>query len=123
MLEAARMKYIDWSQAVYEDADYFNTTVNLMGDWMFSCTVDKVANEHAKENEVFLYQMTHKPTVSYYSFRGVNPGWLGAAHAEDLPFVFGAPFVPGNPSTNLTDAEKALSVKFMKLWTNFAKSG
>ncbi|XP_022098355.1 cholinesterase 1-like [Acanthaster planci] len=123
VLDAVRMKYIDWSQAEYVDADYFRTMVNLVGDWLFSCTVDKLAHEHAKENEVFLYQLAHRPTVSYYSFQGVNPGWLGAAHAEDLPFVFGAAFVPESPSSNLTDEEKTFTVKVMKLWTNFAKSG
>ncbi|XP_038048140.1 cholinesterase 1-like [Patiria miniata] len=123
VFDAAEMKYIDWSQAEYEAADYFHSMVEFSGDWLFTCNVDKLARLHSTKDKVYRYLMPHVPTVSYYKFQGVQPGWVGAGHAEELPFVFGAAFVPGNPSVNLTNDEKVLSVNFMKLWTNFAKSG
>ena len=51
--------------------------------------------------------------------------WLGAGHAEDLLFVFGTPFIEElrGIRNELTDEEKALSVKFMQFWTNFANTG
>ena len=52
--------------------------------------------------------------------------WLGAGHAEDLPLVFGWPFIDIMriyAGFDLTPEEKDLSVKVMRFWTNFAKSG
>jgi len=69
--------------------------------------------------------MTHAPSVSVYSYGGRGPGWLGATHGEELMFVFGYPFIPEVAAVRneLKDEEKALSVKFMEFWTNFAKTG
>ena len=70
---------------------------------------------------MFLYQITQVPTVSFYADDdGNGPGWLGASHGEDITFVFGTAFSRG---LQLTDEEKELSVKVMKYWTNFAKTG
>ena len=62
---------------------------------------------------------------SYFQF-GVNgngPGWLGVVHTEDIQFVFGWPFIPEWMADRqpLNDEEIELSVKMMKMWTNFAK--
>ena len=67
--------------------------------------------------------MTHKPTVSIFSVPRINPGWLGSGHAEEISFVFGFPFMRVNQRMELSDPEKALSVKFMRFWTEFAKTG
>ena len=120
------MQYIDWSQADNETADYFHALVELNGDSLFVCPTDRVARIHAQEGgTVFLYQMTQVPTVSVYNTNGTQPGWLGATHAEDIPFVFGIAFDPElfYLSPFVPDPEKALSVKFMEYWTNFAKTG
>ena len=65
---------------------------------------------------------------SYFQYGDVIPNtpWVGAGHAEELTFVFGIPFIDelyNIKGHNMTDAENALSVKFMEFWTNFAKSG
>ncbi|XP_038048139.1 cholinesterase 1-like [Patiria miniata] len=125
VLNATKMRYIDWSQAEYEDADYYPSLMQLAGDLFFTCTVDTTARHHSSKNKVYRYLMTHVPTVSYYNYAGVVPGprWIGAGHAEELAFVFGGAFAQGSLWAYLTDDEKVLSVNFMKLWTNFAKSG
>ncbi|XP_071788164.1 cholinesterase-like [Asterias amurensis] len=126
LADTFRMQYIDWSQADNETADYFNALVELNGDSAFVCPTDRVARIHAQEGgTVFLYQMTQVPTVSIYNVGGVQPGWLGATHTEDIPFVFGRVFDPElfYLSPFVPDPEKALSVKFMEYWTNFAKTG
>lgn len=54
------------------------------------------------------------------------PEWVGVNHADELPYVFGAPFARPNITpltTGFTAMEKGLSRFMIKLWTNFAKFG
>lgn len=45
---------------------------------------------------------------------------MGAAHADDIEFVFGAPL---GSTKNYTEGEKHLSSSMMNYFTSFAKSG
>ena len=124
--DAIKSRYIDWSQADYEDADYFRSIVDVGTDFQFACPTDQLARFHAQGgDDVFMYQMTHVPSVSFFSVGEFGPGWVGAGHAEDIMYVFGLPFIPEVAAARheLQDSEKALSVKFMEFWTNFAKTG
>ena len=126
LVAAVKMQYVDWSKADYPDADYFRSYVDYITASSFACPADQAARIHAQGgDDVFLYQMTHVPSVSHWSFGGIGPGWMGAGHSEDVPFVFGFPFIPELSAIrgDLRDDEKALSVKFMEFWTNFAKTG
>ena len=100
---------------------------NFYTDFLFASSTDLVARYHAQGgNAVYMYQMTHVTSVSYRDVAvGVGPGWMGAGHAEDVLYVFGVPFIPEAAirRSELQDAEKALSVKFMEFWTNFANTG
>lgn len=62
---------------------------------------------------------------SIFEINGTGPGWLGAGHAEEIPFVFGYPFLPELDGYHgpMTDEEKELSVKLIKYWTHFAWTG
>ena len=122
------MQYIDWSVAEYNNTDYFRAFVDCMTDFNYACGHDQAARAHFHAgDDVYLYQMTHVPSVSFFSWStgGAGPGWLGASHAEDIMFVFGVPFTPWIRTilSNLPDEEMELSVKFMEFWTNFAKTG
>ncbi len=70
-----------------------------------------------------MYQMTRDPSASLLSIGPLGPKWTGAAHSEELQFVFGSPFMETNLHGKLNDDDKALTVEFMKYWTNFAKTG
>ncbi|XP_038046539.1 cholinesterase 1-like [Patiria miniata] len=123
--DAIGMQYIDWSQADFSDHDYYRSYVEFATDFYFASGTDMVARFHFHGNDsVFLYQMTHVPSVSLYVLYG-GPGWLGCGHAEDIPFVFGLPFVPNEAPffAAFTVEEKELSVEFMEFWTTFAKTG
>ncbi|XP_022105612.1 cholinesterase 1-like [Acanthaster planci] len=124
---AIRMKYTDWSRADYDDYDYFRSYVEYATDYNFACGTDQVARFHFQGGDnVFLYQMTHVPSVSIFSFFfGDSIQWLGSGHGEDIPFVFGSSLSPelGPLFTALTDEERMLSVEFMRFWTTFAKTG
>ena len=119
------MRYVDWSRGDDVNADYFQAYVNYVTDALYACGTNCMARLHAEAGaDVFLYQMTRVPSVSYTSFGDYGPGWLGASHAEDIPFVFGFPFNPEVAAirNEVAAEDKALSVKFMEFWTNFAKN-
>ncbi|XP_054751133.1 cholinesterase 1-like [Lytechinus pictus] len=127
--DAVFQEYIDWTMADDPTADYFRSMVDFSGDFDFACSSDMVMRKHAQAGgTVYKYYMTHDPTDSIYKYGDIIPDipWIGAGHGEDLTFVFGYPFIEELKDImghTLTDEEKALSVKMMKFWTNFAKSG
>lgn len=57
------------------------------------------------------------------------PEWIGVIHGQDVPFVFGAPFVNipepyiNMLATKYSNTDKGMSLYIMKLWTDFAKYG
>ena len=63
--------------------------------------------------------------ISTYDYYSYGTPWFGAAHGEEIQFVFGFPFIETLQSfpSKLTEAEHVLSVQVMKFWTNFAKYG
>lgn len=127
LISAVAQQYVDWSQAGNDSYDYFQTVSLINGDEIFSCPAMLVARSHAKMSSepVYLYFMTHVPTSSVATFSGVGPTWLGAGHGEDLRFVFGYSFIPGLSEFRgpMTAEEDELSVKVIRFWTNFAKTG
>ena len=82
----------------------------------------------ALDMNVYAYIMTHVPSHSMW---GKNFTWLGAAHADDMPYVFGAPFLRDTNDEDdysitgrFADHEEVeISLQIIKYWSNFAKSG
>ena len=52
-----------------------------------------------------------------------NPwgSWMGVKHGDEMDFTFGHPM--SNTDHNYTEAERDLSRKMMKYFTDFAKTG
>ncbi|XP_071490022.1 cholinesterase-like [Diadema antillarum] len=129
VIDAVTQEYVDWTVADDPAADYFRPNIDASCDMDFACPTDFVVRQHADVGDtVFKYYMTHAPSKSYFQYGTEVPStpWLGAGHAEDVPFVFGMPFIDELyhiRGHNMTEEENALSVKFMGFWTNFAKSG
>ncbi|XP_038046537.1 cholinesterase 1-like [Patiria miniata] len=123
--DAIRMQYIDWSKADFSDHDYYHSYVAFATDFYFASGADRVARFHFHGNDsVFMYEMTHVPSVSIYNLQG-GPGWLGCGHGEDISFVFGLPFISNMAPlyAAFKDEERGLAVEFMEFWTTFAKTG
>ncbi|KAJ8036045.1 Carboxylesterase 4A [Holothuria leucospilota] len=120
-------QYVNLSYSDQEVHDYFETIVQIYGDAGFNCPSILTARAHANMTSlpVYMYYMTHAPKSSYFIINRTGPGWLGAGHGEDLPFVFGYPFIPELKGSRgqMTEEEAKLSVNFMHFWTNFAKTG
>lgn len=77
---------------------------------------------HAKQSRsTFFYTFAHQTDNGDYSPR------LGCIHGQDLAYLFGAPLVSGSPlswfSQNYSKTEVTLSENYIRLLTNFAKSG
>lgn len=72
-------------------------------------------------------QAQHAPSVHAYCFTWESPGFgglLGACHAIELPFVFGALSLPGGEQFVGTGPEaERLSERTMDAWLAFARSG
>ncbi|XP_072038917.1 acetylcholinesterase-like isoform X2 [Amphiura filiformis] len=123
--DSVYQQYLDWTIQDQDNVDFFRPFVDINTDEKFAAPTDMVARAHAKAgDQVYLYQMTHTPTVSIYSLpNATNPSWLGSGHSEDVPFVFGHPFMRVKKNMELSGPEKELSVKIMRFWTEFAKTG
>ncbi|PIK55601.1 putative acetylcholinesterase isoform X2 [Apostichopus japonicus] len=84
------------------------------------CTSEHTSREYTTNgNTVYRYFFTHLPKTSYWPSA---PRWIGVAHAEDLPFVFGYGFSPFR-EWEFTSDEEQLSLDIMRYFTNFAKTG
>ncbi|XP_038079005.1 acetylcholinesterase-like [Patiria miniata] len=107
-------------------ADYLQNFVRITTDQSWIAPADWMAKAHLKAGStVYMYHMTHHPTVSVMDVFSLGPGWMGAAHAEDLPYVFGNAWAQElfYKTKIPEDREKQLAVDVMTYWTNFAKTG
>ncbi|KAL3848149.1 hypothetical protein ACJMK2_019026 [Sinanodonta woodiana] len=118
--EAIIHEYTDWSDP-YDPKKIRSSVVDLITDYDILVPAVKTLNSHIAfntESNTFLYQFSEKPF--YYQ----EYPWLpGAAHAVELPYVFGFPQSMKIPIGNVPDKDMRLSKLIMSLWTNFAKSG
>lgn len=56
----------------------------------------------------------------YRSEKSMMPKWFGATHTQEIPFVFGIPYLE---PTNYTDSDRAFSAYSMKTLVSFARNG
>ena len=119
---AVEHHYVDWSVADNATADQLDSYIRLGTDQTFACPTEYFARGlEAAGATVYRYEMTHDPSWSVY---GGIPTWLGAAHMEDLQYVFAWGLSPSLSNfANQTAGEKSMSVEFMRYWSNFVKSG
>ncbi|XP_052219028.1 neuroligin-2-like [Dreissena polymorpha] len=93
--------------------------MDMLSDGQFKAPLLKMAQEHSKRNDTYLYSFAYSTQSEDYSH------WSGGVHGDELPYIFGAPLVGGLspfPST-YTTPEIELSKFMMRMWTNFAKTG
>lgn len=87
----------------------------ITGDKSFKCPVVNFAGLLTRTgNRVFTYSFEHRVSTNPW------PAWSGVAHGYEIELIFGLPL---SPSSVYTEEEKSLSLRMMKLWTNFAKTG
>ena len=104
-----------------DSLNYMKGYKRFLDDYMFKEGITQFAMEWSKKNKnTYLYHFAYLPKHL------TRPSW-GVAHALDLQFVFGLPFLPGSmPAfliSNYTAEDREISLKVMKMWTDFAKNG
>ena len=87
----------------------------LFLDFFFICPQSYFAQKFAdRGSNVYYYYFTQKSSNSPWG------SWVGVPHASEIEYVFGKPL---NEALNYTQAERQLSRKMMKYFTDFAKTG
>ncbi|XP_033126573.1 uncharacterized protein LOC117124450 [Anneissia japonica] len=119
--KTASILYLSDEQISHPESDHRHSASQMMGDLVFVCPAEKTAQQLAAAGKnVFLYQMTHVPSRSFWNMTG-----LGAAHGDDLIYVLGMhynedlTFMYGQ----LPDEEIRLTKAMITYWSNFAKTG
>ena len=111
------------------DADLIDPLCQFSGDRILLCPTFSTAQDFVSAGlTVYTYLLTHSPA---YSLWGRNYTWLGATHAEDIPYVFGSPFLQHDDDGDedwfmygrFADDELVVAHQIMTYWTNFAKTG
>ncbi|KAF7482542.1 Hypothetical predicted protein [Marmota monax] len=93
-----------------------NHVMDLAGDATFVYTTLQAARYYRDASfPVYLYEFEHHAPSGII----VKPRNDGADHGDEIRFIFGSPFSKGS----FTDGEKALSLRMMKYWANFARTG
>lgn len=93
----------------------FNATRTNVGEFFVICPALFAATEFVNVNiSVYFYYFVHRPRNTPWR------NWVGAAHYEEVQFVFGLPLIQSN---FYTKDEIKLSKKIMKSWTTFASTG
>ena len=64
--------------------------VDLLGDNIFVAPSHKVADVQSQVAPVYMYEFAHRAKSSLE----VRAEWMGVVHGENIPFDFGAPFLP-----------------------------
>ncbi|XP_053305784.1 fatty acyl-CoA hydrolase precursor, medium chain-like [Spea bombifrons] len=96
--------------------------LDLNGDLLFVVPGLRTANYHRDAGScVYYYEFRHRPS----SFKDIKPPYVKAEHGDELPFVFGGPFLNDSSffTMTATDEEKSLSRRMMTYWVNFARKG
>ena len=120
-LESELISFYYQSFVKPDSLNYMKGYKRFLDDYMFKEGITKFAMEWSKTNKnTYLYHFAYRP-------KHLTRPSLGVAHAIELEFVFGLPFLPGSmPAfliSNYTSEDREISLKVMKMWTDFAKNG
>ncbi|XP_070552105.1 acetylcholinesterase-like [Ptychodera flava] len=114
--DAVKLMYVDWAKEDSDDANYAEALSQMIGDQMFVCPTDLSARAYSEAgSNVYRYFMTHIPASTFWPMP-----WSGAAHGEDIQFVFGYHFIN---FTVMPQEEIDMTLQIMKYWTYFARTG
>ncbi|XP_071476203.1 acetylcholinesterase-like [Diadema antillarum] len=127
VLDAITFVYSTADELSDPNRDYFDMVAEQFGDSFFACPAFDIAEYlSARGNAVYIYVMSHVPSISFW---GRDVTWVGATHAEDIPFVMGSALTVSCDDdslrvgeTKFTSEEARISLQIMKYWSNFAKT-
>jgi carboxylesterase type B len=96
--------------------DYFYYYVNIVSDYEYKCPAHIFSEDVSKNNKnIFTYFYDYKSSTGFQKWPAV---FNGAAHSDELEFVFGTPLFS---KSDYGSDEKAFSEQIIQYWTNFVK--
>nr|XP_039258561.1 uncharacterized protein LOC120335133 isoform X1 [Styela clava] len=125
MTEVVMYNYLDQTNYPTTGHEWQLIYLNVTRDIDFLVPGLNMSNVAADkfESNVYQYYFTQLPSDALIETGAAYPRGdpvlaSGARHAEELPYVFGLPFV-----INATQQDRDTSSAIMTYWTNFAKTG
>lgn len=86
-----------------------------IGDFIIVCPSVFFAEQMSRMNfSVYHYFFTHRPSSTKWG------KWMGVVHFDEVPFVFGSPFIKPN---EFNDDEREFSARIMETWVAFVRHG
>ena len=89
----------------------------IASDITYNCQNVDFKNKLRTRGRVYQYNFNKRSSFSN------RPRWLQVTHGDEVPYIFGLPFIIANFLPNLDDKERILSANMMSYWANFAKTG
>ncbi|KAM3715925.1 Acetylcholinesterase [Dirofilaria immitis] len=97
-------------------SDWINSLDKMLGDLQFTCNSNEIALANSMHGgDTYYYYFTHRSTQQTW------PKWMGVVHGYEINFVFGEPL--NTKEFTYTKEEQELSMRFMRYWANFARTG
>ncbi|XP_078698876.1 cholinesterase 2-like [Branchiostoma floridae x Branchiostoma belcheri] len=113
-VDAVAFQYTDW-QNLNSPSMHRDALDRLYSDYFFFCPDVMTGRGHVREGATaYMYRFAHRSSANPFL------PWVGVFHGEELPFVFGLPL---EPLFGFTEAEKNLTLRMMRHWANFARTG
>uniref|UniRef100_A0AAV2L4B5 Carboxylesterase type B domain-containing protein n=1 Tax=Knipowitschia caucasica TaxID=637954 RepID=A0AAV2L4B5_KNICA len=97
------------------------TVAEVLGDLIFTIPGVTTINAHTDVGApVYVYEYNFTPQ----SIRNLRPDFVGSDHGDDLFSVFGFCFTTQDVTMlECSKEEEDLSLRIMKIWANFARTG
>lgn len=115
IVDAVEFQYTPWSKTP-DSPTLRRKIVNMQSDYFVAAPTVEVLGIHSTHAPAYMFEFSHRSAVS------AMDDWMGVAHGENTPYVFGAPFL-NITSLNFTDEDRNVSSLLMSLYANFAKYG
>ncbi|KAJ9593458.1 hypothetical protein L9F63_014987, partial [Diploptera punctata] len=95
--------------------------IDVATDLLFGNSIYCTAMKQAKESRVYAYEFSFSGTANVLKKRNGAEEYPGAAHADELSYLF--PFSFANVTIKNNTPEYDTSRRMVKMWANFAKFG
>ena len=113
--DAIEFQYTPWSKTP-DSPSLRQEIVNIMSDYYVAAPTLGVLGIHSALAPTYMFEFSHRSAESD------TDAWMGVAHGENTPYVFGAPFL-NSTALNFTNEDRNISRLIMTLYANFAKYG
>lgn len=113
--DAIEFQYTPWSKTP-DSPSLRQEIVNIMSDYYVAAPTLGVLGIHSALAPTYMFEFNHRSAESD------TDAWMGVAHGENTPYVFGAPFL-NSTALNFTNEDRNISRLIMTLYANFAKYG